>query len=265
MVNDLGGDIDGTGSGTSMADGVVKEIQDAGGEAMAVYGSVADSQACEDAIKKTLDTWGKIDIVINNAGILRDKSMHKMEEKDWSLVIDVHLNGSYFMTHAAWAHMRDAGYGRVVFTTSSAGLWGNFGQANYSAAKLGIVGLMNTLKIEGGPKGGAGQYHRPLRRHPAARHRHAARHARGLEARVRIPRGRLSRERRVHHHRRHLRLRRRPRGLRQDDRVQGSQHSPGRGLHRVDPGEPRRHLRHGGCGQLPRRRQRGRAARCSRP
>jgi NAD(P)-dependent dehydrogenase (short-subunit alcohol dehydrogenase family) len=146
VVNDLGGNTDGTGSGTTMADQVVAEIEKMGGKAIANYDSVDTWDGGEKMIAAA---FGKVDIVVNNAGILRDKSIAKMTEEEWTRVLQVHLNGSYYVTRAALPVMRQNNYGRIVFTTSAAGLYGNFGQANYSAAKLGIVGLMNTVKLEG--------------------------------------------------------------------------------------------------------------------
>jgi NAD(P)-dependent dehydrogenase (short-subunit alcohol dehydrogenase family) len=151
VVNDFGGSRDGSGSGSSSAaDRVVREIQDLGGEAVASYDSVATPEGGEGIIKTAVDAFGRVDILINNAGILRDKSFAKMGLEDWRVVMDVHLNGAYYVTQAAFRVMRDQGYGRIVMTTSAAGLYGNFGQTNYSTAKMGLVGLMNTLKIEGG-------------------------------------------------------------------------------------------------------------------
>ena len=150
VVNDLGGAFDGSGSGsTTMAQKVCDEIKAAGGEAVPDYNSVSTPDGAAGIVKTALDKFGKLDIVINNAGILRDKSIVKMEEEDWRKVIQVHLDGSYFVTKAAWESLRANNYGRVIFTTSAAGLYGNFGQTNYSAAKMGIVGLVNTLKLEG--------------------------------------------------------------------------------------------------------------------
>ncbi|MBK5093381.1 MAG: SDR family oxidoreductase [Actinobacteria bacterium] len=149
VVNDLGGAMDGTGKGTTAAEQVVKEIKDAGGEAVPNYDSVSEWDSAQNVIKTAIDAYGKIDILVNNAGILRDKSMMKMEAQDWDLVIAVHLSGTFFCTKAVFPHMREAGYGRILSTASAAGLYGNFGQTNYGAAKLGIAGLMNTVKLEG--------------------------------------------------------------------------------------------------------------------
>ncbi len=149
VVNDLGGAMDGTGGGSEAAEGVVAEIKAAGGEAMANGGSVSDRAGAQSMVDDAMAAWGRVDILINNAGILRDKSFAKMELDDFQTVLDVHLMGSVNVTRAAWPIMREQNYGRVVVTTSPTGLYGNFGQANYGAAKLGLVGLMNTLKIEG--------------------------------------------------------------------------------------------------------------------
>lgn len=150
VVNDLGGDHKGGGQSTKAADVVVEEIKAAGGTAVANYDSV---EFGDKIVKTALDAFGRIDIVVNNAGILRDVSFHKMTTQDWELINKVHVYGSFSVTHAAWPHMREQGYGRIVFTASAAGIYGNFGQANYSAAKLGLVGLSNTLAIEGARKG----------------------------------------------------------------------------------------------------------------
>ena len=138
----------GTGS-SSAADKVVDEIKAAGGEAVANYDNVATPEGGERIIKTALDAFGKVDILINNAGILRDKSFLKMEPENWKAVMDVHLAGAYNVTRPAFKVMRENGFGRIVMTTSAAGLYGNFGQTNYSAAKMALVGLMNTLKLEG--------------------------------------------------------------------------------------------------------------------
>jgi NAD(P)-dependent dehydrogenase (short-subunit alcohol dehydrogenase family)/uncharacterized OB-fold protein len=149
VVNDLGAKRDGSGKGSkSPADKVVEEIKKSGGEAQANYDNVATHKGGENIVKTALDAYGRVDILINNAGILRDKSFLKMEPKNWKAVIDVHLNGAYYVTRPAMAVMKDNGYGRIVMITSAAGLYGNFGQTNYSAAKMALVGLMNTLKLE---------------------------------------------------------------------------------------------------------------------
>src|SRR6202048_1020659 len=149
VVNDVGVARDGTGAGHSMADDVVKEIKDAGGRAVANYDSVAESEGAENIIKTALDEFGKVDGVVSNAGILRDGTFHKMPFENWDSVLKVHLYGGYNVIRAAWPHFREQSYGRVVVATSTSGLFGNFGQANYGAAKLGLVGLINTLAQEG--------------------------------------------------------------------------------------------------------------------
>jgi NAD(P)-dependent dehydrogenase (short-subunit alcohol dehydrogenase family) len=149
VVNDLGGAIDGSGASTTAADKVVAEIKAAGGEAVANTDSVATPEGAASIIQSAIDNYGKIDILINNAGNLRDKSFSKLTPADFDAVVDVHLSGSGYTTLAAWNHMKDANYGRIVMTTSAAGLFGNFGQGNYAAAKLAVVGLMNALKQEG--------------------------------------------------------------------------------------------------------------------
>ncbi|MFW6333890.1 MAG: SDR family NAD(P)-dependent oxidoreductase [Desulfosalsimonas sp.] len=150
VVNDLGSARDGTGEGSAApAQQVVDEIKAAGGEAVASYDSVATADGGENIIKCALDTYGRVDILINNAGILRDKSLIKMEPENWNAVLAVHLHGACNVTRPAFGAMRQQGYGRIIMTTSGAGLYGNFGQSNYSAAKMGLVGMMNTLKLEG--------------------------------------------------------------------------------------------------------------------
>ena len=149
VVNDLGGARDGTGQSSEMADMVVKEILDAGGEAVANYDNVATSEGGAAIVQTALDAFGHIDIVVNNAGILRDVSFGKMTDQQWDAVLKVHLYGTMHVTRAAWPHLRDQSFGRVIVTTSTSGLYGNFGQANYAAAKLGLVGLINSLAIEG--------------------------------------------------------------------------------------------------------------------
>ncbi|QXQ05366.1 SDR family NAD(P)-dependent oxidoreductase [Sphingosinicellaceae bacterium] len=150
LVNDLGGARDGSGSSLSAAQTVVDEIVAAGGEAMANGASVTDAAAVEKMVAMVKERWGRVDILINNAGILRDKTFVKMSLDDFKQVVDVHLMGSVICTKAVWETMRGAAYGRILMTTSSTGLYGNFGQANYGAAKLGLVGLMKTLALEGG-------------------------------------------------------------------------------------------------------------------
>ncbi len=150
VVNDLGGARDGSGKGSkSPADQVVAEIKQMGGEAIANYDNVATAEGGESIVQTAVDAFGRVDILINNAGILRDKSFINMTPEDWRAVLGVHLNGAYFVTRPAMAAMKENGYGRIVMTTSAAGLYGNFGQSNYSAAKLALIGLMNTLKLEG--------------------------------------------------------------------------------------------------------------------
>jgi NAD(P)-dependent dehydrogenase (short-subunit alcohol dehydrogenase family)/putative sterol carrier protein len=154
VVNDLGGARNGAGEGSaSPADRVVAEIREAGGQAMANYDNVATIDGGANIVKTAQDNFGSVDILINNAGILRDKSFVKMEPENWQAVLDVHLNGAYNVTRPAFAAMKEKGYGRIVMTTSAAGLYGNFGQSNYAAAKMGLVGLMNTLKLEGAKYG----------------------------------------------------------------------------------------------------------------
>ena len=146
VVNDLGGSRAGDGKSSAAADAVVAEIKSAGGEAVANYDSVEDGAKI---VQTALDTWKRIDIVVNNAGILRDTSFQKMTQDDWDLIYRVHVLGGFRVAHAAWGPMRDAGYGRILFTSSAAGIYGNFGQANYAMAKLGLVGLSSTLALEG--------------------------------------------------------------------------------------------------------------------
>jgi NAD(P)-dependent dehydrogenase (short-subunit alcohol dehydrogenase family)/putative sterol carrier protein/acyl dehydratase len=150
VVNDLGSARDGSGQGSSApADQVVREIAALGGEAVANYDNVATPEGGRAIIQTALDAFGTVDILINNAGILRDKSILKMEPENWQAVMDVHLNGAYHVSRPAFEVMKEKGYGRILMTTSAAGLYGNFGQTNYAAAKMGLVGLMNTLKLEG--------------------------------------------------------------------------------------------------------------------
>ena len=149
VVNDLGGSTDGQGNSSKAADTVVAEIKAAGGQAVANYDSVASAKGGENIIKTAVDTFGKVDIVINNAGILRDGSLMKMTAENFDLLIDVHLKGAFYVTQPAFKIMKEQGYGRVVYTASGAGLFGNFGQANYAAAKMGLVGLSSVTAIEG--------------------------------------------------------------------------------------------------------------------
>ena len=149
VVNDLGGSVDGTGGGLTMADNVVAEIIAAGGEAFANGANVTKQDEVEAMVAETIERFGKVDILVNNAGILRDKSFSKMTLADWDLVVAVHLRGSATCTKAVWNHMKENSYGRIVMTTSSSGMYGNFGQTNYGAAKAGLSGFMRTLCLEG--------------------------------------------------------------------------------------------------------------------
>jgi NAD(P)-dependent dehydrogenase (short-subunit alcohol dehydrogenase family) len=149
VVNDLGGSMSGEGASLSAAERVVKEITDAGGEAIAHGANVTKPDEVTDMVGQALKAWGRVDVLVNNAGILRDKSFAKMTLEDFQLVLDVHLMGSVICTKAVWEPMREAQYGRVVMTSSSSGIYGNFGQSNYGAAKMGVVGLMNVLHLEG--------------------------------------------------------------------------------------------------------------------
>ena len=149
VVNDLGGDVDGSGGSVSAAELVSQEIIDNGGQAIANGASVSDINSVQNMIDQTMATWGRIDILVNNAGILRDKTFSKLEVSNWHAVLDVHLNGSMNCSKLVWPIMTQQNYGRIVMTTSTSGLFGNFGQSNYGAAKLGLVGFMNTLRFEG--------------------------------------------------------------------------------------------------------------------
>jgi NAD(P)-dependent dehydrogenase (short-subunit alcohol dehydrogenase family) len=150
VVNDIGGAVDGSGAGTvSAAERVVEEIRAAGGEAIPHHGSVADPDAAHALVQAAVNTWGRLDVLVNNAGILRDKTLVRMEPADFERVVAVHLLGSAWCSRAALPVMQGQGYGRIVMTTSAAGLYGNFGQTNYAAAKLGLVGLMKALVLEG--------------------------------------------------------------------------------------------------------------------
>ena len=148
VVNDLGGSVDGTGGSETMAEKVVSEIIAAGGEAIANGANVTNESEVQAMVDETIAKWGKVDILVNNAGILRDKSFSKMTMADWDLVVAVHLKGSAVCTKAVWNHMKENGYGRIVMTTSSSGMYGNFGQTNYGAAKAGLSGFMRTLCLE---------------------------------------------------------------------------------------------------------------------
>jgi NAD(P)-dependent dehydrogenase (short-subunit alcohol dehydrogenase family) len=149
VVNDLGGSVDGSGGSSEAAMKVVEEIKAAGGEAIANGSSVTDDAGVAKMVQDAMDAWGRIDILIANAGVLRDKSFSKMEIRDFEFVLDVHLMGSVKPAKAVWEIMKAQNYGRIIVTTSSTGLYGNFGQTNYGAAKLGLVGFMNSLKVEG--------------------------------------------------------------------------------------------------------------------
>lgn len=149
VVNDLGGNTDGTGSGQTMAEVTVKEIEQAGGRAVANYDSVATPEGGEAIVQAALDAFGRVDIVVNNAGILRDKSFANLAQQDLDAVLDVHLRGAFFVTQPAFRAMKEQQYGRIIVTASAAGIFGNFGQTNYGAAKMGLVGLSNVLAVEG--------------------------------------------------------------------------------------------------------------------
>ena len=149
VVNDLGGSVDGSGSASSPADEVVKEIIENGGEAVANYDSVATKEGGESIVQSAIDSFGTVDALVNNAGILRDKSFANMSEEELSLIIDVHLKGAFFVSQPAFKVMKEKNYGRIVNVASPSGLFGNFGQSNYGAAKMGVVGLTNVLAIEG--------------------------------------------------------------------------------------------------------------------
>ena len=149
VVNDLGASLDGLGAEHSAADDVVGEIVAAGGEAVASHDDVATTEGGAAIVRHAVESFGRIDAVVNNAGILRDRTFHKMTDEEWDAVLKVHLYGTFNVTRAAMPHFREQEYGRIVVTTSVTGLYGNFGQANYGAAKLGLVGLVNTLAIEG--------------------------------------------------------------------------------------------------------------------
>ena len=149
VVNDMGGSVNGSGGADTAAAKVVAEIVELGGEAIADHCDITDVDAVAAMVATAVDKWGRVDILINNAGILRDKSFAKMSMEDFRLVVDVHLNGSANCTKAVWDLMREQAYGRILMTASSTGLFGNFGQANYGAAKLGLAGLTKTLALEG--------------------------------------------------------------------------------------------------------------------
>ena len=149
VVNDLGGARDGSGGGSAAAEEVVAQIREEGGDAIANGANVADFAQVESMVSQAMDKWGRVDVLVNNAGILRDKTFAKMDLADFQMVVDVHLTGSVNCTKAVWEQMREQQYGRIVMTSSSSGIYGNFGQSNYGAAKMGVVGFMNTLAIEG--------------------------------------------------------------------------------------------------------------------
>jgi len=149
VVNDLGGARDGSGGSSEAAQAVVEEIVGSGGEAIANGANVAEYDQVEAMVAEAIDKWGRVDVLVNNAGILRDKTFAKMDLADFQMVMDVHLKGSVNCTKAVWEHMRGRQYGRILMTTSSTGLYGNFGQSNYGSAKMALVGLMNTLGLEG--------------------------------------------------------------------------------------------------------------------
>jgi NAD(P)-dependent dehydrogenase (short-subunit alcohol dehydrogenase family) len=149
VVNDPGGAVDGKGGSHAAADKVVDEIKKAGGHAVANYDSVADAKSAANIVKSAVDSFGTVDIVVNNAGVLRDKTFHNMTVEDFDFVVKVHFLGTAYVTHAAWPIMRAKAYGRVVVTSSNSGIYGNFGQANYAGAKLAVVGLINALRLEG--------------------------------------------------------------------------------------------------------------------
>jgi len=152
VVNDLGGSVDGKGGSDAAAQKVVDEIKAKGGEAVANYDSVSSPEGGAGVVKQAVDAFGKVDVVVNNAGILRDKSFLKLEWPDLDAVLDVHLKGAFYVSQPAFAVMKEHGYGRFVFTASNAG-FGNFGQTNYSAAKMGLIGLANTIAVEGARAG----------------------------------------------------------------------------------------------------------------
>src|SRR6201987_961959 len=153
VVNDLGGARDGSGSGAGMADSVVEEIRAAGGKAVADYSSVATPEGAEAIVDAAVEHFGAVHGVVNNAGILRDGAFHKMSAENFDAVLKVHLYGGFYVSRAAWPLFREQNFGRIVVATSTAGIYGNFGQANYGAAKLGLVGMINTLAIEGAKYG----------------------------------------------------------------------------------------------------------------
>ena len=196
VVNDLGGSLDGSGGNSEAAEKVVAEIKAAGGEAIANGASVSDDAGVAHLVKQTMDAYGRCDILIANAGILRDKSFAKMEIADFNAVMAVHLMGTVKPCKALWPIMKAQAYGRIVVTTSGTGLYGNFGQTNYGAAKLALVGFMNSLKLEGAERRQyQGQCRLPGRRHPHDRKSDAAGGTGNAQARICLTRGRLSGQR----------------------------------------------------------------------
>jgi len=153
VVNDLGGTVHGEGSSQSAADAVVAEIEEAGGVAVAEYGSVASPDSASAIVERAIDAFGHVDVLVNNAGILRDRTIVNMTADELHAVLDVHLRGAFYVTKPAFRHMKERGYGRIIMTSSASGIMGNFGQANYGAAKMGLVGLMNVLALEGAKYG----------------------------------------------------------------------------------------------------------------
>ena len=174
VVNDLGGAVDGSGGSSEAAAKVVEEIKAAGGEAIANGSSVTDDAGVALMVKQAMDAWGRVDVLVANAGVLRDKSFAKMEIADFEFVLNVHLMGTVKPVKALWEIMREQNYGRIVVTTSSTGLYGNFGQTNYGAAKLSLVGFMNSLKLEGAEEQHPRQRHLAGGRHADDRGHHAA-------------------------------------------------------------------------------------------
>lgn len=153
VVNDVGGSVDGSGASHSAADAVVAEIEAAGGTALADYSSVSEPEAARRIVANALEEFGRVDVVVNNAGILRDRTFVNLTEEEIHGVLDVHLRGAFYVTQPAFAHMKEHGYGRIILTSSGSGIMGNFGQSNYAAAKMGLVGLMNVLALEGAKYG----------------------------------------------------------------------------------------------------------------